>query len=87
MIERASIRLITRAIVLLAIAALLPRLAPAADAAPGRPAAATAMAVLRDNCLNCHDAEKHKGGLSLATREAALDWLSRQGIAGQTPPA
>ena len=78
MIERASIRLIMPAVVLLATAAVLFRLAPAADAAPDRPAAAkaaskaTAMAVLRDNCLNCHNAEKHKGGLSLATREAAL---------------
>ena len=36
------------------------------------PKAAQAMGLLQANCLGCHNAEKMKGGLSLATREAAL---------------
>jgi WD40 repeat protein len=31
-----------------------------------------AMELLRANCLACHNAEKHKGGLQLTTRDAAL---------------
>src|SRR4051794_15079299 len=33
---------------------------------------AEAMRVLQRNCLGCHNAEKHKGGLNLSTREGAL---------------
>ena len=31
-----------------------------------------AMALLRNNCVSCHNAEKHKSGLLLTLREAAL---------------
>src|SRR4051812_7269960 len=31
-----------------------------------------AMQLLRDNCISCHNPEKHKGGLILTSREAAL---------------
>jgi WD40 repeat protein len=33
---------------------------------------ADAMRLLQRNCLGCHNAEKHKGGLNLTTRETAL---------------
>jgi mono/diheme cytochrome c family protein len=33
---------------------------------------ADAMRLLQRNCLGCHNAEKHKGGLNLSTRETAL---------------
>jgi WD40 repeat protein len=33
---------------------------------------ADAMRLLQRNCLGCHNPEKHKGGLNLTTREAAL---------------
>ena len=31
-----------------------------------------AMRLVRDNCLSCHNAEKHKGGLNLLTRKGLL---------------
>jgi len=43
----------------------------AAVGAEGGPAGA-AMEVLRTQCLSCHNEEKQKGGLSLASREALL---------------
>src|SRR2546423_14579995 len=33
---------------------------------------ADAMRLVQRNCLGCHNAEKHKGGLNLTTRDAAL---------------
>jgi WD40 repeat protein len=36
------------------------------------PGTAQAMGLLKANCLGCHNAEKKKGGLSLETRELAL---------------
>src|ERR1041385_2555941 len=44
-------------------------MARAADQSSGP---ASAMAILRVNCLSCHNDEKHKGGLRLTTREQAL---------------
>ena len=40
----------------------------------GAPAPSTtgAMRLLRDNCLACHNAEKHKGGLNLTSRKGLL---------------
>ena len=49
--------------------ALLLALAAAARAAPD---VSGAMRVLRANCLSCHSQSKHKGGLSLHSREALL---------------
>ncbi|MBI3880463.1 MAG: hypothetical protein HY301_10425 [Verrucomicrobia bacterium] len=43
---------------------------PASDAPAARPA--KAMTLLKANCLSCHNEEKKKGGLVLATRDAAL---------------
>lgn len=57
----------------LTVALLNPPLVVAAE--EGNPAAAhtaKAMALLRANCLSCHNPEKQKGGLVLATRDAAL---------------
>jgi mono/diheme cytochrome c family protein len=34
--------------------------------------AADAMSLVHDNCLSCHNAEKHKGGLQLISRETML---------------
>lgn len=36
------------------------------------PKPAQVMGLLKSNCISCHNAEKHKGGLSLESREAAL---------------
>ncbi len=36
------------------------------------PSAAAAMRILQANCLSCHNGEKQKAGLNLATREALL---------------
>jgi WD40 repeat protein len=47
-------------------------LCAAAETNPAADHTAKAMALLRANCLSCHNAEKQKGGLSLAQREAAL---------------
>jgi mono/diheme cytochrome c family protein len=44
----------------------------AEDANPSADHTAKAMALLRANCLSCHDTEKEKGGLVLSTRDAAL---------------
>src|SRR5687767_10807721 len=46
----------------------------AANAADPRKSslAADAMGLLHNNCLSCHNAEKHKGGLQLTSREALL---------------
>src|SRR5436190_17174990 len=36
------------------------------------PKPAQVMGLLKSNCISCHNADKHKGGLSLESREAAL---------------
>ena len=36
------------------------------------PVAVNAMRVLKDNCIACHGAEKHKGGLTLSSRKGLL---------------
>jgi WD40 repeat protein len=46
-------------------------LAPAQSPTPN-PITKTAMELLRNNCLSCHNAEKHKGRLILTSRDGAL---------------
>ena len=43
-----------------------------ADAPAPNPPTAAAMQLLRNNCISCHNAEKHKSGLLLTSRDAAL---------------
>ncbi|HEX8916523.1 MAG TPA: c-type cytochrome domain-containing protein [Humisphaera sp.] len=45
---------------------------PAATRPAGDAIAGAAMRLLRQECLGCHNAEKHKGGLLLTSREAVL---------------
>lgn len=46
--------------------------AATADEIGGR-VAADAMGILRDNCVSCHNAEKHKGGLMLMSQKGLAD--------------
>ena len=59
------------AMLVLLAASLLPLTALAADP-QADDLAANAMRILHANCLSCHNAEKHKGGLNLLSRESAL---------------
>src|SRR5206468_7065274 len=67
---------LTRTLLLPALAAgLLVCRSPAASQSPARKATTVtegAMRLLYANCLGCHSADKHKGGLQLASRAAAL---------------
>ncbi len=61
--------------ILPALLGLLGAALEAATATPApapAPATTAAMRVVRDNCLSCHNPEKHKGGLNLSSRKGFL---------------
>jgi len=61
-----------RAMLLFGCAFLMSLLPATAGDARKSSLAADAMALLHNNCLSCHNAEKHKAGLQLTTRESLL---------------
>jgi hypothetical protein len=50
------------------------------------PVAVNAMLVLRDNCIACHGAEKHKGGLTLSSRKGLLAGADAGPVVSATNP-